>query len=237
MEISADPDMQDTSLRASASSMSEEDDAKERDEAHEAHMRSIAMSEKIVNLREAITVLKDFAEQISASRKNDGVAFDQSEALNTQESDADNALAANASNNQVVASANATDKVNAQAKNSASDKDKDAVYQKAVDDTAVALLKDFIKGDNQETAAPTDSGDNGHSVEVSEVQSNNPLKEAASGQTSNVNPVNEYSNLTICRVRVQRGSSFNSAANLRPRQKLKALPSLPLLRWHSRVGI
>ncbi|WP_027938795.1 AAA family ATPase [Anaerobiospirillum succiniciproducens] len=214
MEISADPDMQDTILRASASAMSEEDDAKERDEAHEAHMRSIAMSEKIVNLREAITVLKDFAEQISSSRKNDGVAFDQSEALNTQESDADNAIASNAPNNQVAASANATDKVNAQAKNSASDKDKDTVYQKAVDDTAVALLKDFIKGDNQETAAPTDSGDNGHSVEVSEVQSNNSLKEAASGQSSNVNPVNEYSNLTICRVRVQRGSSFNSAANL-----------------------
>lgn len=214
MEISADPDMVDTSLRASASTMSEEDDAKERDEAHEAHMRSIAMSEKIVNLREAITVLKDFAEQISASRKNDSVAFDQSEALNTQESDAYNALAPNASNNQVAASTNATDKVNAQAKNSASDKDKDAVYQKAVDDTAVALLKDYIKGENQETAAPNDSGDNGHSVEVSEVQSNNPLKEAASGQSSRVNPVNEYSNLTICRVRVQRGSSFNSAANL-----------------------
>lgn len=222
MEISADPDMQDTSLRASASTMSEEDDAKERDEAHEAHMRSIAMSEKIVNLREAITVLKDFAEQISASRKNDGVAFDQSEALNTQESDADNALAPNASNNQVAASANATDKVNAQAKNSASDKDKDAVYQKAVDDTAVALLKDFIKGDNQETAAPTDSGDDGHSVEVSEVQSNNPLKESASGQSSNVNPVNEYSNLTICRVRVQRGSSFNSAANFQPQTEAQS---------------
>lgn len=214
MEISADPDMPDTILRASASAMSEEDDAKERDEAHEAHMRSIAMSEKIVNLREAITVLKDFAEQISASRKNDSVDFDQSKALNTQESDADNALASNASNNQGSASANATDKVNAQAKNSASDKDKDAAYQKAVDDTAVALLKDFIKGDNQETAAPTDSGDDGHSVEVSEVQSNNPLKEAASGQSSNVNPVNEYSNLTICRVRVQRGSSFNTATNL-----------------------
>ena len=222
MEISADPDMQDTILRASASSMAEEDDAKERDEAHEAHMRSIAMSEKIVNLREAITVLKDFAEQISASRKNDGVAFDQSEALNTQESDADNALASNASNNQVAASANATDKVNAQAKNSASDKDKDTVYQKAVDDTAVALLKDFIKGDNQETAAPTDSGDNGHSVEVSEVQSNNSLKEAASGQSSNVNPVNEYSNLTICRVRVQRGSSFNSAVNLQPQTQAQS---------------
>lgn len=222
MEISADPDMQDTSLRASASSMSEEDDAKERDDAHEAHMRSIAMSEKIVNLREAITVLKDFAEQISASRKNDGVAFDQSEAINTQEPDADNALASNASNNQGAASANATDKVNVQAKNSASDKDKDAVYQKAVDDTAVALLKDFIKGDNQETAAPTDSGDNDHSVEVSEVQSNNPLKEAASGQSSNVNPVNEYSNLTICRVRVQRGSSFNSAANLQPQTQAQS---------------
>ena len=222
MEISADPDMQDTILRASASSMSEEDDAKERDEAHEAHMRSIAMSEKIVNLREAITVLKDFAEQISASRKNDGVAFDQSEAINTQESEADNALASNASNNQVAASADATDKVNAQAKNSASDKDKDAVYQKAVDDTAVALLKDFIKGDNQETAAPSDSGDNGHSVEVSEVQSNNPLKEAASGQSSNVNPVNEYSNLTICRVRVQRGSSFNRAANLQPQTEAQS---------------
>ena len=222
MEISADPDMQDTSLRASASSMSEEDDAKERDEAHEAHMRSIAMSEKIVNLREAITVLKDFAEQISASRKNDSVAFDQSEALNTQESDADNALASNDSNNQGAASANATDKVNTQAKNSASDKDKDAVYQKAVDDTAVALLKDFIKGDNQETAAPTDSGDDGHSVEVSDVQSNNPLKEAASGQSSNVNPVNEYSNLTICRVRVQRGSSFNSAANLQPQTEAQS---------------
>ena len=222
MEISADPDMPDTILRASASTMSEEDDAKERDEAHEAHMRSIAMSEKIVNLREAITVLKDFAEQISASRKNDGVAFDQSEAINTQESDADNALASNASNNQVAASANATDKVNAQAKNSASDKDKDAVYQKAVDDTAVALLKDFIKGDNQESAAPTDSGDNGHSVEVSEVQSNNPLKEAESGQSSRVNPVNEYSNLTICRVRVQRGSSFNSAANLQPQTEAQS---------------
>lgn len=220
--ISADPDMQDTNLRASASSMSEEDDAKERDEAHEAHMRSIAMSEKIVNLREAITVLKDFAEQISASRKNDGVAFDQSEALNTQESDEDNALASNDPNNQGAASADATDKVNAQAKNSASDKDKDALYQKAVDDTAVALLKDFIKGDNQETAAPTDSGDNGHSVEVSEVQSNNPLKEAASGQSSNVNPVNEYSNLTICRVRVQRGSSFNSAANLQPQTEAQS---------------
>ena len=222
MEISADPDMQDTILRASASSMSEEDDAKERDEAHDAHMRGIAMSEKIVNLREAITVLKDFAEQISASRKNDSVAFDQSEALNTQESDADNALASNASNNQGAASANATDKVNAQAKNSASDKDKDALYQKAVDDTAVALLKDFIKGDNQETAAPTDSGDNGHSVEVSEVQANNQLKEAASGQSSNVNPVNEYSNLTICRVRVQRGSSFNSAANLQPQTEAQS---------------
>ena len=222
MEISADPDMQDTILRASASSMSEEDDAKERDEAHEAHMRSIAMSEKIVNLREAITVLKDFAEQISASRKNDSVAFDQSDALNSQESDADNALASNASNNQGAASANATEKVNAQAKNSASDKDKDAVYQKAVDDTAVALLKDFIKGDNQETAAPTDSGDNGHSVEVSEVQANNQLKEAASGQSSNVNPVNEYSNLTICRVRVQRGSSFNSAANLQPQTEAQS---------------
>ena len=222
MEISADPDMQDTILRASASSMSEEDDAKERDDAHEAHMRSIAMSEKIVNLREAITVLKDFAEQISASRKNDGVAFDQSEALNTQEPDADNALAPNASNNQGAASADATDKVNAQAKNSASDKDKEAVYQKAVDDTAVALLKDFIKGDNQDTAAPTDSGDNDHSVEVSEVQSNNPLKEAASGQSSNINPVNEYSNLTICRVRVQRGSSFNSAANLQPQTQAQS---------------
>ena len=222
MEISADPDMPDTSLLASSSTMSEEDDAKERDEAHEAHMRSIAMSEKIVNLREAITVLKDFAEQISASRKNDGVAFDQSEALNTQESDEDNALASNAPNNQGASAADATDKVNAQAKNSASDKDKDAVYQKAVDDTAVALLKDFIKGDNQETAAPTDSGDNGHSVEVSEVQSNNPLKEAASGQSSNVNPVNEYSNLTICRVRVQRGSSFNSAANLQPQPQTEA---------------
>lgn len=220
--ISADPDMPDTSVRGSASSMSEEDDAKERDEAHEAHMRSIAMSEKIVNLREAITVLKDFAEQISASRKNDGVAFDQSEALNTQEPDADNALASNASNNQGAASANATDKVNAQAKNSASDKDKDAVYQKAVDDTAVALLKDFIKGDNQETAASTDSGDNDHSVEVSEVQSNNPIKEAASGQSSNINPVNEYSNLTICRVRVQRGSSFNSAANLQPQTQAQS---------------
>lgn len=222
MEISADPDMQDTILRASASSMSEEDDAKERDEAHESHKRSIAMSEKIANLREAITVLKDFAEQISASRKNDGVAFDQSEALNTQEPDADNALASNASNNQGAASANATDKVNAQAKNSASDKDKDAVYQKAVDDTAVALLKDFIKGDNQETAAPTDSGDNDHSVEVSEVQSNNPLKEAASGQSSNINSVNEYSNLTICRVRVQRGSSFNSATNLQPQTQAQS---------------
>lgn len=222
MEISADPDMPDTSLRASASTMSEEDDAKERDEAHEAHMRSIAMSEKIVNLREAITVLKDFAEQISASRKNDGVAFDQSEALNTQESDADNALTSNAPNNHGAASANAADKVNAQAKNSASDKDKDAVYQKAVDDTAVALLKDFIKGDNHETAAPTDGGDNGHSVEVSEVQSNNPLKEAASGQSSSVNPVNEYSNLTICRVRVQRGSSFNSAANLQPQTEAQS---------------
>ena len=222
MEISADPDMVDTSLRASSSSMSEEDDAKERDEAHEAHMRSIAMSEKIVNLREAITVLKDFAEQISASRKNDSVAFDQSEALNTQESEADNALASNASNNQVAASANATDKVNAQAKNSASDKDKDAVYQKAVDDTAVALLKDFIKGDNQEGAAPTDSGDNSNSVEVSEVQSNNQLKEAASGQSSRVNPVNEYSNLTICRVRVQRGSTFNSAANLQPQTEAQS---------------
>ena len=222
MEISADPDMPDTSLLASASTMSEEDDAKERDEAHEAHMRSIAMSEKIVNLREAITVLKDFAEQISASRKNDGVAFDQSEALNTQESDAENDLAANASNNQGAASANATDKVNAQAKNSASDKDKDAVYQKAVDDTAVALLKDFIKGDNQESAAPTDNGDNSHSVEVSEVQTNNPLKEVASGQSSNVNPVNEYSNLTICRVRVQRGSSFNSVANLQPQTEAQS---------------
>ena len=222
MEISADPDIPDTSLLASASTMSEEDDAQERDEAHEAHMRSIAMSEKIVNLREAITVLKDFAEQISASRKNDGVAFDQSEALNTQESDADNALASNASNNQGAASANATDKFNAQAKNIASDKDKDAVYQKAVDDTAVALLKDFIKGDNQETASPTDSVDNDHSVEVSEVQSNNPLKEAASGQSSNINPVNEYSNLTICRVRVQRGSSFNSAANLQPQTQAQS---------------
>lgn len=222
MEISADPDMPDTSLLASASTMSEEDDAKERDEAHEAHMRSIAMSEKIVNLREAITVLKDFAEQISASRKNDGVAFDQSEAINTQESEADNALASNASNDHGAASSNATDKVNAQAKSSASDKDKDAVYQKAVDDTAVALLKDFIKGDNQETAAPTDGGDNGHSVEVSEVQSNNPLKEAASGQSSNVNPVNEYSNLTICRVRVQRGSSFNSVANLQPQTEAQS---------------
>lgn len=222
MEISADPDMQDTILRASASAMSEEDDAKERDEAHEAHMRSIAMSEKIVNLREAITVLKDFAEQISASRKNDGVAFDQSEAINTQEPDADNALASNASNNQGAASVNATDKVNAQAKNSASDKDKDTVYQKAVDDTAVALLKDFIKGDNQETAAQSDSGDNSHSVEVSEVQSNNPLKEAASGQSSRVNPVNEYSNLTICRVRVQRGSSFNNAANLQPQTQAQS---------------
>lgn len=220
--ISADPDMQDTILRASASAMSEEDDAKERDEAHDAHMRSIAMSEKIVNLREAITVLKDFAEQISASRKNDGVAFDQSEALNTQEPDADNALASDASNNHGAASANATDKVNAQAKNSASDKDKDAVYQKAVDDTAVALLKDFIKGDNQETAAPTDSGDNEHSVEVSEVQSNNPLKEAASGQSSNINPVNEFSNLTICRVRVQRGSSFNTATNLQPQTQAQS---------------
>ena len=222
MEISADPDMQDTILRASASTMAEEDDAKERDEAHKAHMRSIAMSEKIVNLREAITVLKDFAEQISASRKNDSVAFDQSEAINTQESDAENDLAANASNNQGAASANATDKVNAQAKNSASDKDKDTVYQKAVDDTAVALLKDFIKGDNQETAAQSDSGDNSHSVEVSEVQSGNPLKEAASGQSSNVNPVNEYSNLTICRVRVQRGSSFNSAVNLQPQTEAQS---------------
>lgn len=220
--IADDPEL----LEARANSVStdpEEEYLAGLDEAHEAHQRSIAMSEKISNLREAITVLKDFADQISASRKKDAVAFDQSEALTTQDgqdSDSNQSNGTASSSSQGMQATQSSHKADMQPKSESVNanlaKQNDANYQKAVDYTAVALLKDYIKGETsnlREAIAEQDSDEQSQSVEVNEARANNSLKDADAAQASSVNQVNEYNNLTICRVRVQRGYAYDTAAN------------------------